>query len=80
MLDERHTASFEDDRPPFLQRLAKSRWSPIEVLSDDQYAGILSERLLAVEAEIAIIDEKIEKLNAKPSSTTEPDTLNHRPS
>jgi hypothetical protein len=47
---------------PILQRLADSKWIPLKTLSDDEYRGILSEKLLSIEAEIAIIDEKIEEL------------------
>jgi hypothetical protein len=47
---------------PILQRLADSKWIPLKTLSDDEYRDILSEKLLSIEAEIAIIDEKIEEL------------------
>ncbi|KAF7173453.1 hypothetical protein CNMCM5623_005656 [Aspergillus felis] len=47
---------------PILQRMADSKWIPLKTLSDDEYRGILSEKLLGIEAEIAIIDEKIEEL------------------
>jgi hypothetical protein len=43
-----------------MQKFAKSKWSPMSVLTDEQYEEMLQERLLKVEAEIAIIDEKIE--------------------
>ena len=35
---------------------------PIRALSDEQYKKMLSEKLLSVDAEIALLDEKIEKL------------------
>jgi hypothetical protein len=47
---------------PILQRIADSKWIPLKTLSDDEYRGILGEKLLSIEAEIAIIDEKIEEL------------------
>jgi hypothetical protein len=43
-----------------LSRFAKSKWSPMSVLTDEQYEEMLQEKLLKVEAEIAIIDERIE--------------------
>jgi hypothetical protein len=51
-----------DDKPKdnLIQRLAKSKWSPMSVLTDEQYEEMLQEKLLKVEAEIAIIDERIE--------------------
>ncbi|KAL3495711.1 hypothetical protein BJX62DRAFT_159462 [Aspergillus germanicus] len=47
---------------PFLDRMAESKWIPLKSLSDDEYRHILSEKLLSVEAEIALIDDKIEEL------------------
>ncbi|RAL14892.1 uncharacterized protein BO97DRAFT_403928 [Aspergillus homomorphus CBS 101889] len=47
---------------PILQRIADSKWIPLKSLSDDDYRGILREKLLSIEAEIAILDEKIEAL------------------
>lgn len=46
----------------FLERMADSKWVPLKSLSDDEYKGILGEKLLGIEAEIALIDEKIEEL------------------
>ncbi|KAL3467801.1 hypothetical protein BJX64DRAFT_123421 [Aspergillus heterothallicus] len=47
---------------PFLDRVAESKWIPLKSLSDDEYRHILSEKLLTIEAEIALIDDKIEEL------------------
>jgi hypothetical protein len=47
---------------PIIQRLADSKWIPLKSLSDDDYRGILSEKLLSIEAEMTILDEKIEEL------------------
>lgn len=64
---------------PLAQRMAASKWIPIKSLSDDEYRAILTEKALSIEAEIAIIDEKIEELQkyrsnglktAPPSSST----------
>jgi hypothetical protein len=51
-----------EDRPKetLVQKFAKSKWSPMSVLTDEQYEDMLQEKLLKVEAEIAIIDERIE--------------------
>ena len=35
---------------------------PIRALPDEEYKEMLSEKLLSVDAEIALLDEKIEKL------------------
>lgn len=49
----------------WLQRVAKSKWSPMSILTDEEYERMMNEKLLAVEAEIALIDEKIEGLRKK---------------
>ncbi|MCJ1423000.1 hypothetical protein MMC29_000881 [Sticta canariensis] len=74
-LDDAHTRSVlaaaaadtAPDQPSssFLSRLAASKYSPVKVLSDAEYESILRERLLAVDAEIALVDEKIERLKAQ---------------
>jgi hypothetical protein len=47
-----------------------SRWSPVKALSDDEYSKILQERLLRVNAEIALLDDNIEAVKkTAPSST-----------
>jgi hypothetical protein len=37
-----------------------SKWSPVKVLSDDEYETMLKEKLLRVNAEIALVDESID--------------------
>ncbi|KAH3951292.1 hypothetical protein HBI56_090790 [Parastagonospora nodorum] len=51
-----------EDRPKetLVQKFAKSKWSPMSILTDEQYEEMLQEKLLKVEADIAIIDERIE--------------------
>lgn len=39
-----------------------SKWSPVTVLTDDVYEKMLQEKLLSVNARIALIDENIEAL------------------
>ncbi len=39
-----------------------ARWSPITQLSDKDYEKILEERLLRVEADIAVVDDHIREL------------------
>lgn len=46
-------------KPGFWKRMSEKKFSPVTVLSDEQYAGILQEKLLKVDAEIAIIDDRI---------------------
>ena len=42
---------------PIIQRIANSKWIPLKSLSDDDYRGLLSEKLLSIEAEMALLDE-----------------------
>jgi len=42
-----------------------SKWSPLKVLTDTEYEDMLQEKLLRVNAEIALIDENIEALRAQ---------------
>lgn len=46
----------------FWRRLAESKWTPFKVLSDEEYEVMLRGKLLRVNAELAIIDDKMEKL------------------
>jgi hypothetical protein len=39
-----------------------SKWSPVKVLSDDEYEHMLRERLLKINAQIALVDESIEEI------------------
>jgi hypothetical protein len=44
-----------------------SKWSPVKVLSDKEYETILQEKLLRVEAELAILVENLEALRKEAS-------------
>ncbi len=46
-----------------------SKWSPMKVLSDQEYENMLREKLLRVNAEIALVDENIEALRAQERAT-----------
>lgn len=39
-----------------------SKWSPLRKMSDEEYENFMSEKMLKVEAEIALIDDKIAEL------------------
>ncbi|KAI9758648.1 MAG: hypothetical protein M4579_002959 [Chaenotheca gracillima] len=47
---------------PIWVRLLSSKWSPTKVLTDEEYEAILQEKLLRVNADIAIVDENIRNL------------------
>lgn len=50
---------------PFWTRVARQRWSPVRVLSDEEYIEMLRERMLKVDVEIAILDDKIAELRVQ---------------
>ena len=53
--------------------MADSKWIPLRTLSDQEYRGMLGEKLLSIEAEIALIDDKIEELEkTRPVSSALP--------
>jgi hypothetical protein len=49
----------------FWQRLASLKWMPVTVLKDGEYEDMLRERQLKLEAEIALVDERIEALKTQ---------------
>jgi len=61
-VDAWQLANANTTRKPFMQRMADSKWIPLRSLSDQEYRGMLSEKLLSIEAEIALLDDKIEEL------------------
>ena len=68
-LDNRHTEAVEHDdgkTDNLLNRFAKSKWVPVQSLTDEQYREILQEKLLRVDTEIALIDDRIEKIRCTP--------------
>lgn len=55
-------ATVTSDHGDVVQRMSKSRFNPMRRLSDEEYAGMLKEKLLKVEAELALVDDDITKL------------------
>ena len=53
------------EKEPLLQRLANSRWVPLKAISDEDYEKMLGEKLVRVEADIALIDEQLASLRAQ---------------
>ena len=48
-----------------MERIAEMKWSPMEVLTDERYEEMLQEKLLKIEVEIALIDDRIESFRQK---------------
>lgn len=57
------------------QKEAKSllarKWSPIKPFSDEDYKAMLEEKLLGIEADIALLDEKIAAIRAAAAAASE---------
>ena len=72
-IDRRHTdkllRSVDEEKcgETWLQRLSRSKWSPMTVLTDQEYCRLLEEKMLGLDTDIALIEEKIEALR-KPTS------------
>ncbi|KAL8805228.1 MAG: hypothetical protein Q9182_002103 [Xanthomendoza sp. 2 TL-2023] len=47
---------------PRWKRILNSKWSPMKVLSDEEYEKILREKLVRVEAELVMVDDDIESV------------------
>lgn len=60
--DSERVESGESDKK---NSILNSKWSPIKVLSDAEYEDMLREKLLRVNAQIALVDENIEALRAQ---------------
>ena len=61
--DDGQEVAFGGEKPKASWMNAK--WSPVKVLSDDEYENLLREKLLRVDADIAILDENIEAVKAE---------------
>ncbi|KAF8243239.1 hypothetical protein K440DRAFT_613834 [Wilcoxina mikolae CBS 423.85] len=76
--DQRHTQEVlgsshmpEEKGASFTDRAFRSKWNPIKKLTDEEYGAMLNGKLLAIEAELAITNEEIEKLERQRSSEAE---------
>ncbi|KAI1980308.1 hypothetical protein LOZ53_001780 [Ophidiomyces ophidiicola] len=69
--DDWHSQRANTPQRPLLERLAESKWMPIKTLTDEKYKDMLNEKLLGVEVEIALIDERIDELRASQLSKTQ---------
>ncbi|OHW91172.1 hypothetical protein CSPAE12_10163 [Colletotrichum incanum] len=64
------------DRPEVTEKKKKSffesSWSPLKKLSDDEYREMIDEKMLKIDAEIALIDDKIAELRASKEANARP--------
>ena len=62
------------DSRPLMERLSESKWMPLKSLSNEKYAQMLNDKLLRLEVEISMIDDKIANLQKANSSTAKEHT------
>ncbi|KAI4716688.1 hypothetical protein E4T48_07163 [Aureobasidium sp. EXF-10727] len=75
--DKTDVPASDEPQLNFWQKFASLKWMPVTVLKDGEYEDMLRERQLKLEAEIALVDERIEALKAQhtkvlPTSDTAP--------
>ena len=71
-LSFRDRTAIETSELSLFDRLARSKWIPLKTLSNEQYEDMLQEKLLQVETEIAVIDDKILAIQAQPHERDRP--------
>lgn len=52
----------DESKQGFWRRMSEKSWSPVKVMNDQEYAEMLKEKMLKVDAEISIVDDKIAAL------------------
>ncbi|KAK1979703.1 hypothetical protein LZ30DRAFT_725373 [Colletotrichum cereale] len=63
------------DRPEVTEKkksFFESSWSPLKKLSDDEYREMIDEKMLKIDAEIALIDDKLVELRAAKEANPPP--------
>lgn len=65
------------ERRSILEVLSKSSWWPLKALSDEDYERELTDKIIAIEAEISMIDGKILGLQQKSSEATTTTITDH---
>ena len=67
--DAQHTASIlaprKEHREGMFERMLGAKNSPIKKLSNEEYKDMMREKMFGLEADIAIVDEEIEKLKRR---------------
>ena len=76
--DARNSEQVETVNSGKKSSILNSKWSPMKVLSDSEYENMLREKLLRVNAQIALVDENIEALRAQERQLAADKQLNDR--
>lgn len=68
-IQERQRLAREQNKPPFWSTFWK-KWSPLQAIDDKEYEKILEEKILRLDAQIAVIDDHLVALKASNQSQT----------
>lgn len=49
----------EEPKENFWRRMSKKSWAPFKVLTNEEYAEMLKEKMFKLDVEIAVLDDKI---------------------
>lgn len=71
-IEERRLRLQDQPKKSWAERFADSRWTPIKNLSDEQYKNMLKDKVIGVEVEIALVDDKIQGLRESRSNAEDP--------
>ena len=71
--DSRQVVTKEEADQNLKNSWMNAKWSPVKVLSDDEYESLLREKMLRVSADIAILDESIEAVRKDAAEQAEAD-------
>ncbi|KAH0277300.1 hypothetical protein KCU91_g3285, partial [Aureobasidium melanogenum] len=63
--DKTNLPASDEPQLNFWQKFASLKWMPVTVLKDGEYEDMLREKQLKLEAEIALVDERIAALKAQ---------------
>ena len=52
----------EPPKPGFWKRMSEKSWSPVTVMTNDEYTEMLKEKMLKIDVEISILEDRIQAL------------------
>ena len=58
------TSSMKD----FWKRMSEKNWSPVKMMSNEEYTDVLREKMLKLDVEIAVLDDNIAALKVRQNS------------
>jgi hypothetical protein len=64
-----HRREAPQSTQPLWKRALSSKWSPMKLLTDEEYAEHINRQLLKREADIALLDEQIKQLKESQGCT-----------